>query len=85
MFVFFIFFFIFIVYGLLLKCRAFYGCAYGFPVLDVGFQRQAVIVHGYLIDVPLAALQLQGISGGDFVDEVRIVRQLHADKDGACG
>ena len=38
---------------------------YGFPVLDVGFQRQAVIVHGYLIDVPLAALQLQGISGGD--------------------
>ena len=85
MFVFFIFFFIFIVYGLLLKCRAFYGCAYGFPVLDFGFQPQFLIVHGYLIDVPLAALQLQGISGGDFVGEIRVVCQLHADGDGACG
>ena len=85
MFVFFIFFFIFIVYGLLLKCRAFYGCAYGFPVLDFGFQPQFLIVHGYLIDVPLAALQLQDISGGDFVGEIRGVCQLHADEDGACG
>ena len=64
---FFVFILIKAVYGLLLECRAIYGCAYGFPVLDGGVQRQSVIIYSYLINVSLAAIELQVVSGGDFV------------------